>query len=382
MQEQSRNKAIIIGGGIGGISAAIALKRVGCDVTVFERAPAIQEVGSGIPLWTNALKGLQKLGVADAFEALGKAVNAFKASTWQGDILTDLTHEKRLQRLETVSMTVHRAELLDMLLATLGEEHVQLGATCVGFSQDETGVRAHFADGTQAQGDLLIGADGIHSTIRSAWFPEIRPHYAGYTCWRGLAHISRTELQTWAWGKGALFGSMPMTQGRAYWFAQKDAPEGERDQKGEHKCGVLKLFSDWHDPIPALIEATEERDILRNDIYELPRLRYWSKGRVALLGDAAHAMTPNLGQGGCLAIEDAVVLADCLSTEANTIQALKLYEKRRMTRAHQVAWVARRVGQAAQVESPFISRVRNALIKHIPLGILLQSLMWTMEYEP
>ncbi|HLX58389.1 MAG TPA: FAD-dependent monooxygenase, partial [Ktedonobacteraceae bacterium] len=112
MQEQSRNKAIIIGGGIGGISAAIALKRAGCDVTVFERAPAIQEVGSGIPLWTNALKGLQKLGVANAFEALGKAVNAFKASTWQGDILTDLTNEKRLQRLETVSMTVHRAELL------------------------------------------------------------------------------------------------------------------------------------------------------------------------------------------------------------------------------------------------------------------------------
>ncbi len=382
MQEQTGKKAIIIGGGIGGICAAIALKRAGIDVTVFERAPAIQEVGSAIPLWTNALKALQKLGVAPVLETLGEEVNTAKVTTWRGDILADLTNEARLQRLGTVSTVVHRAELLDMLLATLGEEYVHLGATCVGFSQDEAGVRAHFADGTQAQGDFLIGADGINSTIRSVWFPETRTRYAGYTCWRGIARIDRTGLETWAWGKGYQFGITPMTRGRAYWFAQKYAPEGEHEEVGQRKCGVLELFRDWHDPIPAVIEATQEHDILRNDVYELPRLPYWSKGRVALLGDAAHAMSPNLGQGGCLAIEDAAVLGACLSAEADTVQALKLFEKRRKTRAQRVSLFAHRIGQAVQIESPFISGSRDALIKRVPIGVVLQFLMWILAYEP
>jgi 2-polyprenyl-6-methoxyphenol hydroxylase-like FAD-dependent oxidoreductase len=228
----------------------------------------------------------------------------------------------------------------------------------------------------------LIGADGVHSTIRSTWYPALKPQYAGYTCWRGIAHIDRKELQTWAWGYGYQFGITPMTQGRAYWFAQKYAPEGEQEQADERKREMQELFRDWHDPIPAVIEATAECDILRNDVYELPLLRHWSNGRVALLGDAAHAMTPNLGQGGCLAIEDAVILADCLSAEADTVQALKLYEHRRKTRAHRVALFAQRIGQAVQIESPFISGVRNALIKHIPVGIVLQSLMWILDYEP
>jgi 2-polyprenyl-6-methoxyphenol hydroxylase-like FAD-dependent oxidoreductase len=155
MQGQSRKKAIVIGGGIGGISAAIALKRAGMDVTVFERAPAIREVGSAMPLWANALKALRKLGIDDVLETLGEPVNSVNVSTWCGEILADLTHEKRLQRLGTVSTVAHRAELLDMLLTTLGEEHVRLGTACVGFSQDRSKVLAHFADGSHAYGDFL-----------------------------------------------------------------------------------------------------------------------------------------------------------------------------------------------------------------------------------
>jgi 2-polyprenyl-6-methoxyphenol hydroxylase-like FAD-dependent oxidoreductase len=382
MQQQSRKKAIVIGGGIGGICAAIALRRAGIDATVFERAPAIKEIGSAIPLWSNALSALRKLGVADAIERLGAQADIAKISTWRGEILADLSHEQRLLRLGTVSMVVHRAELLDMLLKTLGEEYVQLGADCVGFSQDETCVRAHFADGKQTQGDFLIGADGLHSTIRSAWFPRRKARFEGSTCWRGIAHINRTGLETLAWGKGCQFGISPMTLERAYWFAQKDAPEGEHEEEGKRKGRLLELFHDWHDPIPAVIEATKEEDILRNDVYELPPLRYWTKGRVALLGDAAHAMTPNLGQGGCLAIEDAVVLADCLSAEVDVVHALKLYEKRRIKRAHHVAWFAHNMGQAVEIESSLLSGARDVLIKHVPIGVVLQTLMWILEYEP
>ena len=303
MQKNAPTKAIIIGGGIGGVTAAIALKRAGLDVTVYERADELREVGSGLPLWTNALRTLHVLGLTEELEKLGVQVTSVRVSTWNGDTLTDTRNDTHLKKLGTITIVVHRAELLSLLLKTLGEDNVQLGMTCVGFTQDATGVSARFADGQEVRGDVLIGADGIHSVIRTQLFGLIKPRYVGYTCWRGLAHTTKTSLETWAWGKGCQFGITPMSEGRAYWFVRKYCPEGEEDKPGGRKNRILELFHDWHDPIPAVIEATAETDILRNDIYELKHLRQWSHGRITLLGDAAHAMTPNLGQGACQAIE-------------------------------------------------------------------------------
>jgi 2-polyprenyl-6-methoxyphenol hydroxylase-like FAD-dependent oxidoreductase len=345
MQGNAGKKAIVIGGGIGGMTAAIALKQAGLDVTVYERADKLREVGSGLPLWTNALRALHKMGLTDDLERLGAQVTAGSVSTWNGDILADLGNEKLLQRLGAINIVVHRAELLALLLKTLGEDRVQLGTTCIGFTQEATGVCALFTDGQEVRGDILIGADGIHSTIRTQLFGLIKPTYAGYTCWRGLAHTSRTGLETWAWGKGYQFGITPMSKGRAYWFAQKYTPQDEKDKTGGRKSEVLELFRDWHDPIPAVIEATAETDILRNDIYELKHLRQWSQGRVSLLGDAAHAMTPNLCQGACQAIEDAVALGEFLKSSLNIDDALKLYAKQRITRANRIARLAHLIGQ-------------------------------------
>ena len=227
MQSSVSKRAIIIGGGIGGVTAAIALKRAGLDVTVFERAEELLEVGSGLPLWTNALRSLYKIDLADELDKLGVQVTSVRVSTWKGDTLTDTSNDKHLKKLGTITIVVHRAELLTLLLKTLGEENVLLGMTCVGFTQDATGVTAKFANGQEVRGDVLIGADGIHSVIRTQLFGLIKPNYVGYTCWRGLAHTTRTGLETWAWGKGCKFGITPMSQGRAYWFVQKYAPEGE-----------------------------------------------------------------------------------------------------------------------------------------------------------
>jgi 2-polyprenyl-6-methoxyphenol hydroxylase-like FAD-dependent oxidoreductase len=381
MQSQGNKKAIIIGGGIGGVTAAIALKRAGLDVTVYERAEELQEVGSALPLWTNALRALNKIGLIDIYETLGEQVSAGSVSTWRGDVLADLRKVEFLKKLGKINMVVHRAELLAQLLKTLGEDRVQLGATCVGFTQDATGVSARFADGLEARGDMLIGADGIHSVIRAQLFGFMKPSYVGYTCWRGVAHITRTGLETWAWGKGYQFGITPMSQGRAYWFAQKYTPEGEKDKPVGKKSEVLELFCDWHDPIPAVIEATAETDILRNDIYELKHLRHWGRGRVTLLGDAAHAMTPNLGQGACIAIEDAVELGECVKAETDIVAALKLYEKRRVTRANRIALLAHMIGQAVQWENPVLSYTRNTIMKSMPV-ILVKRLMWIFDYQP
>src|ERR1051326_2556330 len=159
MQSGERLKAIIIGGGIGGITAGIALRQAGIDATVYERAPELREVGSGLPLFSNALRVLQKLGLGDKIEALGEHANTLSLSTWRGDTLLDATNEKHLRRLGTVATVVHRAELLALLVDTLGMEHVHLGAECTGFSQDELGVCAYIANGLQARGDVLVGAD-------------------------------------------------------------------------------------------------------------------------------------------------------------------------------------------------------------------------------
>lgn len=382
MQAHADRKAIIIGGGIGGITAAIALKRAGLDVTVYERAEELLEVGSGLPLWTNALRALHVLGLTDELEKSGVQVRSVRVTTWNGDILTDTSNDKHLKKLGTITIVVHRAELLALLLKTLGEENVQLGMNCVGFTQDADGVTANFTSGQKAQGDVLIGADGIHSITRTQLFGFIKPKYVGYTCWRGLAHTSRSGLETWAWGKGCQFGITPMSQERAYWFVQKYAPKGEEDKSGERKNGLLELFHDWHDPIPAVIEATAETDILRNDIYELQHLHQWSQGRVTLLGDAAHAMTPNLGQGACQAIEDAVVLADCLKDTTNVIAALQNYEKRRITRTYRTTRLAHFIGQAVQWENPILSVSRNIIIKNTPVSMAIKQFMWLLDYQP
>ena len=382
MQNNAPIKAIIIGGGIGGVTAAIALKQAGLDVTVFERAEELQEVGSGLPLWTNALRALHKIGLTDDLEQSGVQVTSVRVSTWNGDTLTDTRNDKHLRRLGTITIVVHRAELLALLLKTLGEDRVQLGMTCIGFTQYATGVSARFADGQEVRGDVLIGADGIHSVIRTQLYGLIKPRYVGYTCWRGLAHTSRTGLETWAWGKGCQFGITPMSQGRAYWFVQKYAPEGGKDKPGGRKKEILKLFHDWHDPIPAVIEATAETDILRNDIYELKHLRQWSHGRVTLLGDAAHAMTPNLGQGACQAIEDAVALGGYLKGTPKIAAALKSYEKRRVTRANRIAGLAHFIGQAVQWENPILSVPRNILVRSMPVSMAIKRFMWLLDYQP
>ncbi len=381
MQSSVSKKVIIIGGGIGGVTAAIALKRAGMDVTVYERAEELREVGSGLPLWTNALRALHKLGLGDELGELGVQVTSVRVSTWRGDTLTDTSNDKYLKQLGTITIVVHRAELLALLLKTLGEDRVQLGMNCVGFTQDEIGVCARFEGGQEVRGDVLIGADGIHSIIRTQLFGLIKPGYVGYTCWRGLAHISRTGLETWAWGKGCQFGITPMSQERAYWFVQKYAPEGEKDKPCGKKSEVLEMFHDWHDPIPAVIEATAEKDILRNDIYELKHLHQWSQGRVTLLGDAAHAMTPNLGQGACQAIEDAVALGECLKNATDILAALKLYETQRVSRANNITRLAHLIGQSVQWGNPILAGARNTIIRNIPVSMAIKRFMWLLDYQ-
>lgn len=378
MQQQRVQQVLIAGGGIGGLVAAIALQREGIAVSVFERVKKLEEVGAGLTLWANALRALQQIGLTDLLETVGKRLMRSRILSWQGKILAETPVEALTKRFGTPMMSVHRADLQAALRSAIGEGIVQMDATCTGFQQDDTQVQAHLADGREISGDLLVGADGLHSSIRAQLFGVTPPRYAGYTAWRGVARIMPRQwgeqVATETWGKGRRFGLIPLSQGRMYWFATVNAPEGRRDKERSSKQELLELFHTCHAPVPAVIEATDEAAILRNDIYDRPPLPHWSQGRVTLLGDAAHPMTPNMGQGACQAMEDAVALATCLATQRTVPWAIQGYEKQRLKRANAVVQQSARIGQVAQWEGALAVKLRNTALKMLPTPLLLKQL--------
>ena len=379
-------RAVIIGAGIGGLTTSIALRQAGVETKVFERASELREIGAGITLWPNAIKALRKLDVADAVLAAGGApAMGGEVRSWRGEVLYEVP-VGALEERYGVSVGLHRANLQTTLLSALPDDAVRLGAECVGFEQDAAGVTVRFADRREERGELLIGADGLNSTIRAQLFGDKKPRYAGYTAWRGMVETRekfvRDGLGFESWGRGARFGLLNMGQGQLYWFATANAPEGEQDVTTGRKEELLRRFERWHEPIPAVIRATEEPAILRNDVYDREPVKRWSTGGVTLLGDAAHPTTPNLGQGACQAMEDAVVLARCLEeVEDSLTAALRLYEARRAART---AFVARRswlVGRIGQLENPLLCRLRDALMKTAPLHAQLWQLDPIVGYE-
>jgi 2-polyprenyl-6-methoxyphenol hydroxylase-like FAD-dependent oxidoreductase len=377
-------RAIIIGGGIGGLTAAIALRRAGIEVAVYERAAEIKEVGAALILWPNALKAFALLGLAAAVRSVSQPSGGAVLLTRRGERLLEGIPRRLLEsQFGEPAVAVHRAELLALLYQAVGAGVVHLGARCVACRQDRTGVTALLADGRAVAGDLLIGADGIRSIIRDQLRGDTPLRYAGYTAWRGVVSF-QLEQDHWfeAWGPGARFGAGALPHGRVYWYATANAPEGGADTAGGRQRELLERFRGWHPPIAALLDATDASAILRNDIYDHDPLPHWSYGRAALLGDAAHPLTPNLGQGACLAIEDAVVLANCLSGSPDIPAALEAYESRRVPRARAMALASRRLGQLAQWESPTACWLRDRLLKRTPAGVRWFQLQSICTFEP
>jgi 2-polyprenyl-6-methoxyphenol hydroxylase-like FAD-dependent oxidoreductase len=351
-------RVIVVGGGIAGLSAAISLRRTGHDVVVFERAPRIDPVGAGITLFANALRALDRLGVGEAVAARGAPATRSAILTWGGRELTRVPSD-----LLEGTIALHRADLQAELAAAGGE--VRLGVEVTTVEQHADSVVA-VSDGGEERGDLLLGADGLSSVVRRG-IADAPIRYAGYTAWRGVSSVPvEPGRLTESWGVGERFGLVDIGRGRTYWFATKNAPEGETDEPGGRKAEILRRFSGWHEPIAAVVEAADESAILRNDVYYLEPLPRWSDGRVVLVGDAAHATTPGVGQGAAQAIEDAIVLADRLAGSDDLSAALAEYEAIRQPRAEAVLKMSRRADKAAQLANPLGWRLRNALVRWLP----------------
>jgi 2-polyprenyl-6-methoxyphenol hydroxylase-like FAD-dependent oxidoreductase len=352
-------RVIVVGAGIAGLSAAIALRKTGNEVVVLERAPRIDPVGAGITLFANALRALDRLGVGEAIAVRGAAATRSAILTWEGRELTRVPSD-----LLEGTIALHRADLQAELAAAAGE--VRLGVEVTVVEQSDDAVVAVAADGREEQGDLLVGADGLGSVVRRA-IADVPIRYAGYTAWRGVSSVPvEPGRLTESWGVGERFGLVDIGCGRTYWFATKNAPEGDPDEPGGRKAEILRRFSGWHEPIAAVVEAADESAILRNDVYYLEPLPRWSDGRVVLVGDAAHATTPGVGQGAAQAIEDAVVLADRLAGSDDVTAALAEYEGIRRPRADAVLKMSRRADKAAQLANPLGWRLRNAVVRRLP----------------
>ena len=379
---QPKVKAIIIGGGIGGLTVAIALSKVGIDAQVYERAPVLREVGAGIVLSGMALHVLDGLGLGSAVRSQSIEGIQGDLRSIKGNVLFAIPADEFSRRLGVVAV-LHRAELLALLTQQVDPGRIHLGREFAGFEQDNKGVTVWFENGETAQGHVLVGADGVKSAVRTQLIGERPLRYAGYTAWRSVVESdhSRNLNIVETWGRGRRFGIVPMSRGRIYWFATNNAPEGERDLPGRSRQILSNLFRGWHEPIEALIEAANEDSILRNDIYDLGPLQRWVHNRVALLGDAAHPMTPNLGQGACQAIEDAVVLAAYLCRSERVDSALIEYQRRRLPRASQIVLRSRLFGLVAQCNNPVLCWMRDTTTRLTPSWVAARQLKSPLGFD-
>jgi salicylate hydroxylase len=370
-------RVLIAGAGIGGLTAALALRRAGFDAHVYEQARVLREVGAGVAISPNAVKVLQELGLTEALRTVGVVSHSMDSRDWQTGALLGRVPlaDAAVERWGAPFYHLHRADLHDVLRAALGDQHITLGARCVAVEQRDSGVTARFADGRETTGDLLIGADGIHSVVRDHVAGPDRPIWSRQISWRGLApakvgHDVGLEVRHHSfWGPRKIFVCFYVSAGRLVnwvgntqsnedWHEESWSARGDRDE-------VLRLFAGWHPEVQALIAGTEQ--VFKWALFDRPPLETWTRGRVTLLGDAAHPMLPYMAQGASQSIEDAFVLARCLAADREDPQrAIERYAARRRERTAAVQAASREASRVVRLTDPAEVQARNAGLAESP----------------
>jgi 2-polyprenyl-6-methoxyphenol hydroxylase-like FAD-dependent oxidoreductase len=382
---RSGRRAIVVGAGIGGLTAARALDAAGFEVLVVERAPELREVGAGISLWPNAVNALHALGLRESVEVRCASADDAGLSTWQGTLLASIRAGEFRSRFGAPLLVCHRAELQAVLRSALPLHVLRVGVASIAVEQRDENVTVHLADGSVERAELVVGADGIHSRVRGELFEAIPPHYSGFTAWRGVVPLDQTLSERFVpgefLGSGSLFGMARLNGNQAYWWASERMPENEGSEADVEKADLLRSFAAWRDPIPDLIAATPHGSVIRTPLYELTPLTRFAVGRVAVIGDAAHPMLPNLGQGACQAIEDAAGLASALARVDDVPAALAAYSRQRAKRTAAVVRASRRLARVTHLQNPLAVAARNGLMRVTPRSASARRLAQIIGYE-
>ncbi|KGD73053.1 monooxygenase [Tatumella morbirosei] len=342
-------KAIIIGAGIGGMSSALALSRCGYETEVFEAVKQMKPVGAAISIWPNGVKCLNALGLRDELKALGGNMAWMAYNDYaSGNQLTRFSLSPLVERVGEYPYPVARAELQQMLIKSYGAERVNFGKRVTRVDQDSHGVQVWFDDGSEARGDFLIAADGTHSVVREyVRGQQTERRYAGYVNWNGLVTVDESIAPADQWttfvGEGKRVSLMPVSGNRFYFFFDVPLEKGLAEDRETLKDDLSGYFRGWAQPVQKLIKLIDPQTTNRVEIHDIEPFMEFVKGRVALLGDAAHSTTPDIGQGGCAAMEDAIVLASVLASHSLGIEdSLLRYQNRRNLRVKDLILKARK----------------------------------------
>ncbi|WP_371632126.1 FAD-dependent monooxygenase [Streptomyces sp. NBC_01259] len=382
-------RAVVIGSGIGGLTTAVALHRSGWQVTVVERSASLEPVGAGISLAPNAQRALDVIGLGDEIRSLAAWQGEGGMRSPDGRWLARTDSTAAAQRFGGPLVLLHRATLVDRLAAALPASAVRTGCPARLVDPGTAGGRPAVIgtpDGT-VEAELVIGADGIHSAVRNALFPDHRgPSYAGFTTWRVLVPAPAEPFAPHeTWGRGALWGTQPLKDRRIYAYAAAVAPAGARAADDE-RAELLRRFGDWHRPIPGIIEAVAPGSVLRNDVHQMTDpLPAFHRGRTVLVGDAAHAMAPTLGQGGNQAIEDAVVLAHHVAPGTDLGAGLAAYTAERLPRTTAIVRKAAQVSRLMRLSGPVSVALRDftmSTVSRLGPGLVLRTFDGIADWRP
>jgi 2-polyprenyl-6-methoxyphenol hydroxylase-like FAD-dependent oxidoreductase len=386
------DRVIIIGAGVAGLTAGIALSRAGIDVAVFEASSELREIGSGLGVQYAAMKALRQIGLEEPVRELGQPLQAMAWTTWNGRPLVTIPHGPLQKELGAEAHNVHRGEFLSLLVHEFGRDRIEVGATFADFEEDSTGVTVHFEEGRTERGAVLVGADGARSRVRLRSLGDGEPRPANVVVWRAMPGFEHPLLPVGvlrqAYGPGKMFSMVPGTNERVFWFAVGLLSEfGDRPANGVER-ELLDAFGDWAEPVVELFRATPETEITRTRIFDRLPASHWSTVRSTLAGDAAHPMQPTLGQGASTGIEDGVVLAKCLSLvgsladSAAVQRALQAYEADRIARTSPIVKRARRFAPVALASNPVSTRLRDLCLRCTTGGTWQRLFLPLHSYEP
>ena len=370
----------VVGGGIAGLTTAHALRRAGWPVQVFEQAPQLRATGAGITVQANAMVALESIGCAQRIAEAGYPLGKGTIRHFEGRVLSGFDMREIARQVGHTGVAIHRQRLVERLGQDL-EDVLHFGARVTDIDHLDEGAAIEFDDGRRQRFGGVVGCDGLYSAVRRALFGDEQLRYVGYTTWRGIAEMPADEARsTEYWGPGKRFGSTPISDDEVYWFAVDNAPEGE-PPVDEMLDEVGRRFRHWNDDVHRVLEKTIEETVLRTDTHDREPIEQWGRGCVTLLGDAAHPMTPNLGQGGSQAIEDAVVLGRVLSDEASIADGFRRYESLRARRANRLVRESLRLGEIAQWEHAIARGLRDFGVRLIPQSMTERRFCELSDFE-